>query len=73
MRTATIDQSRGHIAIIDCCEYGVFELFRRGGDIYRAPVHNPVMTDGYRCGRWEGPDRADTHRYLSAVYGVTVA
>lgn len=44
--------SKGHIANI-----GEFEYFTLdSGDLYRAPLANPIMPDGYRGGgRWEAP------------------
>lgn len=32
---------------------GQYEIFLRGEEVYVAPVINPIMPDGYRCGRWE--------------------
>lgn len=45
------DKSRGHVAFV-----GVWEFFKAAsGDLFRAQASAPVMTDGYRCGRWEAP------------------
>ena len=43
----TRERSNGHIGFL-----GAIEYFVRGGDILSAIDHAPVMTDGYRCGRW---------------------
>ncbi len=43
------DQSQGHLAY----DSNGNEWYERDGEVYRAPVYRPVMTDGYRCGRWE--------------------
>ena len=47
-----------------------YELFRRGGSVYRAPVSNAVMPDGFRCGRWEGYDRDDTIARLAQIWEI---
>lgn len=45
-------QSKGHQANIGKFEYFTLE----SGELYRAPLANPIMTDGYRGGaRWEAP------------------
>ena len=44
------DKSIGHVEFL-----GTFEYFIRNGELYRAPIHNPVFPDGYRVGRWEAP------------------
>lgn len=45
-------KSKGHIC------FGInagnsTEFYQRDNEVYRAPVGNPIMPDGYRCGRWE--------------------
>lgn len=42
--------SEGQVAVTSDLRY---EFFLREGEVYRAPLQSPVMTDGYRCGRWE--------------------
>lgn len=45
-------QSTGHKMNLGKWEYFTFS----NGDLYRAPLANPIMTDGYRGGaRWEAP------------------
>ncbi len=52
-----MNNSTGHIANIGTFEYFIFN----NGELFRAPLHNPVMTDGYRGGaRWEAPAWAAT-------------
>jgi hypothetical protein len=47
--TFDAEKSKGHIAFIDDVE-----LFKRAnGDLYRAPISDVIMPDGYRSGRWE--------------------
>ena len=41
-------QSKGHL-----CFAGNFEFWQNGEEVYRAPIDNPIMTDGRRCGRFE--------------------
>jgi hypothetical protein len=45
-----IKKSKGHIKFI---WNNTYEYFDRNGEVFLAPVHNPIMTDGYRSGRWE--------------------
>jgi len=52
-------KSKGHIAFA-----GNFEFYLRDGEVYRAPLHNAFDLDGYRHGRWEGPDRSSTYTGL---------
>lgn len=42
-------KSKGHIGFNANFEY----FWAANGDLYRAPKHNPVFPDGYRCGRFE--------------------
>lgn len=44
------EQSQGHLGV----DAQGREYFERDGEVYRAALDMPVMTDGYRCGRWEG-------------------
>lgn len=46
------EKSKNHKTTI-----GNFEYFtHNNGDLYRAPIANPVMPDGYRGGaRWQAP------------------
>ena len=46
------EKSKGHRGFILGYEYYVHHF---NGHLYRAPIANPVMPDGYRAGRWEGP------------------
>ena len=41
-------KSKGHLAF-----WGDYEMYDYQGAVYRAPVDNPIMPDGRRCGRWE--------------------
>lgn len=70
--TESSAKSKDHIAFVTT-ENGTYELFRKGGGIYRAPLSDVVMPDGNRTGRWEGDDRADTWANLEREYGVTVS
>lgn len=45
-----VKHSSGHIV---ATSDGTTEFYARDGEVYRAPMASPVMTDGYRCGRWE--------------------
>lgn len=56
-----MEKSIGHIMFA-----GSHELFLRDGEVYVAPINNPVMTDGYRCGRWECSE-ASWRRYKSVI------
>ena len=56
------EKSKDHLRFIRDTEY-----FSRDGSMYRSSVSNPVMTDGYRCGRWECYDR-DTLKFFE-IYG----
>ena len=29
------------------------EFYLRDGEVFRAPMEAPIMSDGFRCGRWE--------------------
>lgn len=56
----TPDRSKRHIAFSNG-----FEYFDRGGEVFRAPAYAVVMTDGYRCGRWEcSREHFERHRDL---------
>jgi hypothetical protein len=60
--TTPAQPSKGHIAFI-----GDFEYYERSGEVYRCsrPDLAPVMTDGYRCGRWEcSRAHFDAYRHL---------
>lgn len=46
--TDRIEKSKGHLAFM-----GSYEYYQFKDDIYRALIDNPVMPDGYRCGRFE--------------------
>ena len=46
-------KSMGHIAFGNMAPGGWAEFFIRNGELHRAPVDNPVMPDGFRCGRWQ--------------------
>ena len=50
---AQTDDNKDKVSYGRVAVFGDFEYFQRGDGIYRAPLANPVMTDGYRCGRWE--------------------
>lgn len=50
---ASPDKSEGHLGFCYPDEFPAFEFFTRGEEVYRASLSNPVMPDGYRCGRWE--------------------
>ena len=60
-----VEKSKGHRCF--CRPAGLqsstptVEYFEKGGEIFRAPVSNPVMTDGYRCGRFECHSRQWGH------------
>lgn len=56
-----MERSKGHIMFA-----GQHEIYLRGGEVFVAPANNPVMTDGYRCGRWECSERA-WERYKSII------
>jgi hypothetical protein len=45
-------RSIGHIAFATGSA-GVVEFFVRDGSVYRTPASACIMSDGYRCGRWE--------------------
>ena len=60
-------KSVGHLAYTlgaDGIYREVYKDARAGGDIYIAPVSNAFDLEGYRHGRWEGPDRPLTRRVL---------
>lgn len=48
------DKSEGHLFFAEFEDFGKYEYFLRDGCIWRAPVSNVIMPDGYRCGRFEG-------------------
>jgi hypothetical protein len=48
-------KSKGHLEFIGKHEYYV----NSEGQLYRAPISSPVMTDGYRSGRFESEPRKD--------------
>ncbi len=51
---AKYPKSQGHFAFVESHDGGeASELFIRNGELYRAPVGNAIMPDGYRSGRWE--------------------
>jgi hypothetical protein len=56
--------SKGHICFLAGYEYYTIE----NGDLYRAPQHYPIMTDGKRCGRWQSPARM-VEQYMEMVKG----
>jgi hypothetical protein len=45
-----MEKSEHHIEFI-----GKFEYYLINGELYRASIDRPVMTEGYRYGRWEAP------------------
>jgi hypothetical protein len=45
-----LEKSKGHIKFI---WNNTYEYYDRDGEVYLAPIHNPIMPDGYRSGRWE--------------------
>lgn len=45
--TRDMEKSKGHIGFD-----GFLEYFRAGSNIYTACTVDPVMPDGYRCGRF---------------------
>ena len=47
-----LEHSKGHICFVQGNDT-IFEYYDREGQIYRAPAYAVIMTDGYRCGRWE--------------------
>jgi len=47
-------ESKGHICWVKySADSASFEFFARGSEVYQAPATSVIMTDGYRCGRWE--------------------
>ena len=49
-RHPVVERSKGHLGFLS----GKWEFYKAdNGDLYRAPVENPVMPDGRRCGRFE--------------------
>ena len=60
-------KSLGHICFVPRVSGGWFEYFARSGHIYRMDSSAPVMPDGYRCGRWHGPDREDIRAAIAAA------
>lgn len=49
-------KSAGHIGFAHGMEY-----YWRNGELYRAPINNPVFPDGFRCGRWHSNAHAATY------------
>lgn len=45
-------ESKGHLAFAGGSA-GTVEFFTHDGAVYRAPVSNAIMPDGYRTGRFE--------------------
>lgn len=60
-------RSKGHISFVPRASKGTFEYWARDGHIWRMDASAPVMPDGFRSGRWYGPDRADIRAQLELV------
>lgn len=60
-------RSKGHIGFSERPS-GKVEYFERDGVVLAAPIANPVMPDGYRCGR----ERCLATRWeqVKAVFGI---
>jgi len=71
----SLEKSKGHIAFVTGADGDPVEFYVRDGHIFRCHAAHlaPVMTDGYRCGRWECEDTPERRRYLSSVWGVNFA
>lgn len=54
-------KSTGHIGFAHGMEY-----YWRNGELYRAPINNPVFPDGFRCGRWHSNAHCASY-YLQQV------
>ena len=65
--TTYIDKSLGHVAFVPRVSGGTWEYWTRAGQVWRMDSSAPVMPDGYRSGRWYGPDRPDTLASLRRV------
>lgn len=65
--------SRGHIAFVPRATGGFWEYWARQGEIWRQDTHAPIMSDGYRIGRWYGVDREATRANLRAAEGKVLA
>jgi len=77
-----MEKSKGHIcfaqtAINEFC-FDYVEFFERLGEsplldyelqVFRAPVTNVIMPDGYRCGRWEC-SRKHFDQYKNVILGT---
>lgn len=50
-------KSKGHVAFVRTQAHGDYEYYVQAGEVYRASVSNAMDLDGYRMGRWEGPER----------------
>jgi len=60
-----IEKSKNHLFFSD-----KYEFFIREGSIYRASILNPIMIDGFRCGRWEYPNRKNYIKYLREIFNI---
>lgn len=47
-----MEKSKGHLEF-RLGPNGLQEYFIKWGEVYRAPISDAIMTDGYRTGRWE--------------------
>lgn len=61
--SAAPQPSKGQIAVTSD---KTFEFYVRDGEVYRAPLNAVIMTDGYRCGRWEG-SQAHFEKFKSVI------
>jgi hypothetical protein len=53
-----MEESKGHLFWAAYTEAGGelttnIEFYVRDGEVFRAPMSNAIMPDGYRVGRWE--------------------
>ena len=62
--------STGHLGYSWTIEGGIVEVFTDGQSIRRAPLSNPIMSDGSRSGREWWPDREP---FRSQWYPLTFA
>lgn len=64
-----MDKSIGHKEFIGDYEYWISP----SGDLYQAPISNPIMIDGRRCGRWEAPPHMVDMRLAMLRAGLEMA
>ena len=65
--------STGHLGWSWTVEGGVVEVYTDGASIRRAPLSNPIMSDGSRAGREWWPDREPFRNLWYPLTWATIA